>query len=183
MPPGVLTVTPHRRGGQFRCRSSSDHRRNGVSTAGAGGTDPSLTFPRGAAHYHGEGTAHADGDEVSAGPGFRSDADNRSDGQGHKELMLTYQKAMKMNIPVVLIKSCNRQLCIMNLANFPISKLVRYENPELFKKIQCKKSMQLRAGSSGRIVPVQVLRQLSIVPLLHRIHKDDDLQCILKEFQ
>lgn len=50
--------------------------------------------------------------------------------------MLTYQKAMKMNIPVVLIKSCNRQLCIMNLANFPISKLVRYENPELFKKIQ-----------------------------------------------
>lgn len=92
----------------------------------------------------------------------RSGADNRSDGikdvvaslgakvndKLYKDtthvifkdgLMSTYQKAKKMNIPVVSIlwiEACKRHLCIMNPANFPISNQERYENPELFKKIR-----------------------------------------------
>ncbi|EAT38794.1 AAEL009349-PA [Aedes aegypti] len=54
-------------------------------------------------------------------------------------LLSTYQKAKKMNVPVVSIlwiEACKRHLCLMNPDSYPISNVERYENPELFKKIR-----------------------------------------------
>lgn len=54
-------------------------------------------------------------------------------------LLSTYQKAKKMNVPVVSIlwiEACKRHLCLMNPDSYPISNAERYENPELFKKIR-----------------------------------------------
>uniref|UniRef100_A0A1Q3EZX6 Putative microcephalin n=1 Tax=Culex tarsalis TaxID=7177 RepID=A0A1Q3EZX6_CULTA len=163
----------------------------------------------------------------------RSGADNRSDGikdvvaslgakvndKLYKDtthvifkdgLMSTYQKAKKMNIPVVSIlwiEACKRHLCIMNPANFAISNQERYENPDLFKKIRRQKSMQPRAeelntASGGKKRPTATgsegagggssssagARKSAIsppakLPVLHRIRKDDGLERILNEFQ
>ncbi|KAL9700952.1 hypothetical protein quinque_004393 [Culex quinquefasciatus] len=156
----------------------------------------------------------------------RSGADNRSDGikdvvaslgakvndKLYKDtthvifkdgLMSTYQKAKKMNIPVVSIlwiEACKRHLCIMNPVNFPISNQERYDNPELFKKIRRQKSMQPRAeelnsGSTGKKRPTEggnssatstrksVISPPAKLPVLHRIRKDDGLERILNEFQ
>ncbi|XP_058464127.1 uncharacterized protein LOC131438265 [Malaya genurostris] len=157
----------------------------------------------------------------------RSGADNRSDGikdhvasLGAKVndrmyrdtthvifkdgLLSTYQKAKKMNIPVVSIlwiEACKRHMCLMNPEDFPISNQERYENPELFKKIRRQKSMQPRAeevmNSGGKkrsaLIPVNannaaagsknVISPPGKLPVLHRIRKDDGLERILNEFQ
>ncbi|XP_055624583.1 uncharacterized protein LOC129767571 isoform X2 [Toxorhynchites rutilus septentrionalis] len=153
----------------------------------------------------------------------RSGADNRSDGikdhvaslgarvneKLYKDtthvvfkdgLLSTYQKAKKMNIPVVSIlwiEACKRHNCLMNPEGFPISNLERYENPELFKKIRRQKSMQPRAeeaaNSSGKKraplnAAVPGVSKLAIsppsrLPVLHRLRKDDGLEKILNEFQ
>ncbi|XP_055538258.1 uncharacterized protein LOC129725890 [Wyeomyia smithii] len=115
-------------------------------------------------------------------------------------LLSTYQKAKKMNIPVVSIlwiEACKQHLCLMNPKEFPISNQERYENPELYKKIRRQKSMQPRADeeirSGGKKRPAPVLADSndskSIVsppnklPVLRRLPKDDGLERILSEFQ
>lgn len=124
-------------------------------------------------------------------------------------LLSTYQKAKKMNVPVVSIlwiEACKRHLCLMNPDSYPISNPERYENPELFKKIRRQKSMQPRAeefiGSGGKkrpplkasssTVQQQANGTLSVgsavsppsrLPVLHRLRKDDGLERILNEFQ
>ncbi|XP_053683051.1 mediator of DNA damage checkpoint protein 1 [Sabethes cyaneus] len=115
-------------------------------------------------------------------------------------LLSTYQKAKKMNIPVVSIlwiEACKRHMCLMNPEQFPISNQERYENPELFKKIRRQKSMQPRAeemtSSGGKKRPALVSADSngsksissppSKLPVLHRIRKDDGLERILNEFQ
>lgn len=122
-------------------------------------------------------------------------------------LLSTYQKAKKMNVPVVSIlwiEACKRHLCLMNPDSYPISNAERYENPELFKKIRRQKSMQPRAeevtGSGGKKRPPlktgipsdqqsssssakTVISPPTKLPVLHRLRKDDGLERILNEFQ
>ncbi|XP_058832822.1 uncharacterized protein LOC131690808 [Topomyia yanbarensis] len=119
-------------------------------------------------------------------------------------LLSTYQKAKKMNIPVVSIlwiEACKRHICLMNPEDFPISNQERYENPELFKKIRRQKSMQPRAeevvNSGGKkrsaLVPVNAISGPGVsssiispprkLPVLHRMRKDEGLERILNEFQ
>lgn len=122
-------------------------------------------------------------------------------------LLSTYQKAKKMNVPVVSIlwiEACKRHLCLMNPDSYPISNVERYENPELFKKIRRQKSMQPRAeevtGSGGKRRPPlktgtpndqqsngctkkAVISPPAKLPVLHRLRKDDGLERILNEFQ
>ncbi|XP_055609881.1 mucin-2 isoform X2 [Uranotaenia lowii] len=162
----------------------------------------------------------------------RSGADNRSDGikdhvaalgaQVNEKLykntthvifkdglLSTYQKAKKMNIPIVSIlwiEGCKRHMCLMKPESYPISNLERYENPELFKKIRRQKSMQPRAeeansnSASKKRPPISsanasnsnskttnitsklVASPPAKLPVLHRIRNDDGLERIISEF-
>ncbi|XP_564818.4 uncharacterized protein LOC3290365 [Anopheles gambiae] len=114
-------------------------------------------------------------------------------------LLSTYQKAKKMNIPIVSIlwiEACKRHNCLMNPNDFKISNLERYENPDLFKRIRRQKSMQpgaeAAAGAKKRpnvtakskAAPVApVISPPSKLPVLHRIRKDDRLERILSDFE
>uniref|UniRef100_A0A182ISB6 Microcephalin n=1 Tax=Anopheles atroparvus TaxID=41427 RepID=A0A182ISB6_ANOAO len=113
-------------------------------------------------------------------------------------LLSTYQKAKKMNIPVVSvlwIEACKRHMCLMNPDDFKISNVERYENPDLFKRIRRQKSMQPGAeetvGNKKRTAvtgktkapPVVVVSPPSKLPVLHRIRKDDRLERILSDFE
>uniref|UniRef100_A0A182NHZ2 BRCT domain-containing protein n=1 Tax=Anopheles dirus TaxID=7168 RepID=A0A182NHZ2_9DIPT len=113
-------------------------------------------------------------------------------------LLSTYQKAKKMNIPVVSIlwiEACKRHSCLMNPSEFKISNLERYENPDLFKRIRRQKSMQPGAaeaigakkrpttGTKTKAAAVSVLSPPSKLPVLHRIRKDDRLERILSDFE
>uniref|UniRef100_A0A182K3G7 BRCT domain-containing protein n=1 Tax=Anopheles christyi TaxID=43041 RepID=A0A182K3G7_9DIPT len=112
-------------------------------------------------------------------------------------LLSTYQKAKKMNIPIVSIlwiEACKRHTCLMNPNDFKISNLERYENPDLFKRIRRQKSMQpgaeVAAGAKKRPnitsktkAAVPVISPPSKLPVLHRIRKDDRLERILSDFE
>ncbi|KFB51647.1 AGAP007413-PA-like protein [Anopheles sinensis] len=112
-------------------------------------------------------------------------------------LLSTYQKAKKMNIPVVSvlwIEACKRHMCLMNPDDFKISNVERYENPELFKRIRRQKSMQpgatetagnkKRTAITGKPKGVQpIISPPSKLPVLHRIRKDDQLERILNDFE
>ncbi|XP_058058682.1 microcephalin [Anopheles bellator] len=108
-------------------------------------------------------------------------------------LLSTFQKAKKMNIPVVSIlwiEACKRHTCLMNPSEFKISNLERYENPELFKRIRRQKSMQPgaqeKAGNKKRPVVAAkgsaVLSPPTKLPTLHRLGKNDRLEQILNDF-
>ncbi|XP_052870700.1 uncharacterized protein LOC128276268 [Anopheles cruzii] len=108
-------------------------------------------------------------------------------------LLSTFQKAKKMNIPVVSIlwiEACTRHTCLMNPSEFKISNLERYENPELFKRIRRQKSMQPgaqeRAGNKKRPAVAAkgsaVLSPPTKLPTLHRLGKNDRLEQILNDF-
>uniref|UniRef100_A0A182XYS5 BRCT domain-containing protein n=1 Tax=Anopheles stephensi TaxID=30069 RepID=A0A182XYS5_ANOST len=114
-------------------------------------------------------------------------------------LLSTYQKAKKMDIPIVSIlwiEACKRHTCLMNPNDFKISNLERYENPDLFKRIRRQKSMQPGAeeavGAKKRpnvtakakaTTTVAVISPPSKLPVLHRIRKDDRLERILSDFE
>lgn len=54
-------------------------------------------------------------------------------------LQSTYNKAIRMGIPIVSIlwiDACKNQMRIVDCQNFQISNKERYDNPELFKKIR-----------------------------------------------
>lgn len=60
-------------------------------------------------------------------------------------LLSTYNKAKRMNIPIVSllwIDACKKNRRLVDPQRFPISNKHRYENPELYKKIRRPKSMQ-----------------------------------------
>lgn len=68
-------------------------------------------------------------------------------------LLSTYQKAKGWNIPIVSIlwiEACRRQVCLLNPAQFTISNVDRYEQPELYDKIRKQKSMQPYAEETRR---------------------------------
>uniref|UniRef100_U5ELM8 Putative cyclin-like f-box n=1 Tax=Corethrella appendiculata TaxID=1370023 RepID=U5ELM8_9DIPT len=110
-------------------------------------------------------------------------------------LVSTYQKAKKMNIPIVSIlwiDSCKRQKQIVDPAKFPISNLHRYENPDLYKKIRRQKSMQPNADmiANGLIgakkpnkkaVVSTKLSPKAKIPTIRR--RKDGLDKILEDFQ
>ncbi|XP_052894362.1 uncharacterized protein LOC128301773 [Anopheles moucheti] len=110
-------------------------------------------------------------------------------------LLSTYQKAKKMDIPIVSIlwiEACKRHTCLMNPNDFKISNLERYENPDLFKRIRRQKSMQPGAEEVAKKRPnvtakskaaVPVISPPSKLPVLHRIRKDDRLERILNDFE
>ncbi|XP_050091169.1 mediator of DNA damage checkpoint protein 1 [Anopheles aquasalis] len=112
-------------------------------------------------------------------------------------LLSTYQKAKKMNIPVVSIlwiEACKRHTCLMNPDDFKISNHDRYDNPDLYKRIRRQKSMQpganVAAGTKKRTVTAGAIAKANAVlspptklPTLHRIRKDDRLERILNEFE
>uniref|UniRef100_A0A182LTF1 BRCT domain-containing protein n=1 Tax=Anopheles culicifacies TaxID=139723 RepID=A0A182LTF1_9DIPT len=110
-------------------------------------------------------------------------------------LLSTYQKAKKMNIPIVSIlwiEACKRHNCLMNVNDFKISNLERYENPDLFKRIRRQKSMQPGAEEAAKKRPnvaakakatVPVISPPSKLPVLHRIRNDDRLERILNDFE
>ncbi|ETN61253.1 hypothetical protein AND_007075 [Anopheles darlingi] len=112
-------------------------------------------------------------------------------------LLSTYQKAKKMNIPVVSIlwiEACKRHTCLMNPDDFKISNHDRYDNPELYKRMRRQKSMQPgangAAGTKKRTVTGGAVTKANAVlspptklPTLHRIRKDDRLEKILNEFE
>lgn len=111
-------------------------------------------------------------------------------------LLSTYQKAKKMNIPVVSvlwIEACKRHMCLMNPDDFKISNVERYENPELFKRIRRQKSMQpgatetagnkKRTAITGKPKGPPVISPPSKLPVLHRIRNDDRLERILNDFE
>uniref|UniRef100_A0A182QA69 BRCT domain-containing protein n=1 Tax=Anopheles farauti TaxID=69004 RepID=A0A182QA69_9DIPT len=114
-------------------------------------------------------------------------------------LLSTYQKAKKMNIPVVSIlwiEACKRHTCLMNPNDFKISNLERYENPDLFKRIRRQKSMQpgaeeavgvkkrpAAATKSKAPTAPPVVSPPSKLPVLHRIRKDDRLERMLSDFE
>uniref|UniRef100_A0A182WJB6 BRCT domain-containing protein n=1 Tax=Anopheles minimus TaxID=112268 RepID=A0A182WJB6_9DIPT len=110
-------------------------------------------------------------------------------------LLSTYQKAKKMNIPIVSIlwiEACKRHTCLMNANDFKISNLERYENPDLFKRIRRQKSMQPGAEEAAKKRPNAVAKAKATVPVvsppaklpvLHRIRKDDRLERILNDFE
>ncbi|XP_058178773.1 mediator of DNA damage checkpoint protein 1 [Anopheles ziemanni] len=111
-------------------------------------------------------------------------------------LLSTYQKAKKMNIPVVSvlwIEACKRHMCLMNPDDFNISNVERYENPELFKRIRRQKSMQpgatetagnkKRTAVTGKPKGPLVISPPSKLPVLHRIRNDDQLERILNDFE
>ncbi|XP_053663148.1 mediator of DNA damage checkpoint protein 1 [Anopheles marshallii] len=110
-------------------------------------------------------------------------------------LLSTYQKAKKMDIPIVSIlwiEACKRHTCLMNPNDFKISNLERYENPDLFKRIRRQKSMQPGAEEAAKKRPnvtakskaaVTVISPPSKLPVLHRIRKDDRLERILNDFE
>lgn len=59
-------------------------------------------------------------------------------------LQSTYNNAKKQNIPIVnilWIDACEKQKRLMDTSKYPISELHRYENPELYKKTRCRKSV------------------------------------------
>uniref|UniRef100_A0A182PQI8 BRCT domain-containing protein n=1 Tax=Anopheles epiroticus TaxID=199890 RepID=A0A182PQI8_9DIPT len=113
-------------------------------------------------------------------------------------LLSTYQKAKKMNIPIVSIlwiEACKRHTCLMNPNDFKISNLERYENPDLFKRIRRQKSMQPgaegtvgvkkrpNATAKAKTAAAPVVSPPSKLPVLHRIRKDDRLERILSDFE
>ncbi|XP_050073552.1 mediator of DNA damage checkpoint protein 1 [Anopheles maculipalpis] len=112
-------------------------------------------------------------------------------------LLSTYQKAKKMNIPIVSIlwiEACKRHNCLMNPNDFKISNLERYENPDLFKRMRRQKSMQpgaeeaagakKRPNVTGKAkAAAAVISPPSKLPVLHRIRKDDRLERILSDFE
>ncbi|XP_049291293.1 mucin-17 [Anopheles funestus] len=110
-------------------------------------------------------------------------------------LLSTYQKAKKMDIPIVSIlwiEACKRHTCLMNPNDFKISNLERYENPDLFKRIRRQKSMQPGAEEATKKRPnvatktkgpAHVLSPPSKLPVLHRIRNDDRLERILNDFE
>jgi len=72
----------------------------------------------------------------------------------------TYQKARKMNVPIVSIlwvEACKQHLIVAHPGDFPITNLERYERPDLYKSIRRPKAMPLKTDAKEAVVNLKTV--------------------------